>query len=568
MASPNLNQRLEIGHLAARSFVRTAGAAMGAAFRSRLAPMRTVGCTIRVVPSDLRSVDPGVFEELRSGHLGLAGTVQEIAGRSPFGVAPPTLAWARELHGFTWLGGLRAAELPEAAALARQLVDDWRQRFRASPGGMGTAADPLVAARRVTAWLTSSGFLLDGADDQFYSSFTRALALEIEALSAASRHAAFGYPKLACLLAEMLAGLSLAGRERSLPRLEARLIAELDQQLLPDGGHASRNPEVVADILIDLLPIRECYGADIREAPDQMARHIARMQQHLRSLVFESGELARFNGVTGSRLEEVATALAIGSAPPSPPASNVGASGYARLSRGATTLVVDCAPPPPLLFAADAHAGCLSFELEHAGRRIVANAGFPGRTNRQAAADARATASHSTLCLDDGSSARLLKSPTLDRLLGAPPLTGLERVSARIDERDGALVLVASHDGYLAAHGLVHERTLTLSADGARLEGCDRLRPPHGTLRLKRDLPVAVRFHLPPGTIATSLPDGRLQLSPASGPAWIATSPAARMTIEAATRFSSSAIRQPALQLVIRAATHGDTELPWCLERT
>jgi hypothetical protein len=40
------------------------------------------------------------------------------------------------------------------------------------------------------------------------------------------------------------------------------------------------------------------------------------------------------------------------------------------------------------------------------------------------------------------------------------------------------------------------------------------------------------------------------------------------MTIEAATRFSTSAIRQPALQLVIRAATHGDTDLPWSLQRT
>ena len=58
--------------------------------------------------------------------------------------------------------------------------------------------------------------------------------------------------------------------------------------------------------------------------------------------------------------------------------------------------------------------------------------------------------------------------------------------------------ITAGHDGYLAETGLIHTRTLTLSADGRRLDGRDRLEPPHGVLRLKRDEPFAVHFHLSP----------------------------------------------------------------------
>src|SRR5690554_7565447 len=46
----------------------------------------------------------------RSGQFGLGGAVAYIGDGSPFDLKPPSLEWARELHGFGWLRHLRAAE--------------------------------------------------------------------------------------------------------------------------------------------------------------------------------------------------------------------------------------------------------------------------------------------------------------------------------------------------------------------------------------------------------------------------------------------------------------------------
>ena len=39
------------------------------------------------------------------------------------------------------------------------------------------------------------------------------------------------------------------------------LAAELERQILPDGGHSSRNPSILVELLLDLLPLRQCFAA-------------------------------------------------------------------------------------------------------------------------------------------------------------------------------------------------------------------------------------------------------------------------------------------------------------------
>ncbi len=61
-----------------------------------------------------------------------------------------------------------------------------------------------------------------------------------------------------------------------------------------------------------------------------------------------------------------------------------------------------------------------------------------------------------------------------------------------VEVRRSALTVKASHDGYLAAYGLLHERRLTLGEDGLALIGEDQL---IGQDRLD-GRPFAIRFHI------------------------------------------------------------------------
>ena len=88
-------------------------------------------------------------------------------------------------------------------------------------------------------------------------------------------------------------------------------------------------------------------------------------------------------------------------------------------------------------------------------------------------------------------------------------LGGPSRVTVMREDRADAIVLRATHDGYAERYGILHERTISLSADGTRLEGEDVFRPADGgeQVQTSRDK-YAMRFHLHPAVKATRLADG------------------------------------------------------------
>ncbi len=123
-------------------------------------------------------------------------------------------------------------------------------------------------------------------------------------------------------------------------------------------------------------------------------------------------------------------------------------------------------------------------------------------------AAARGTASHNTLELNGQSSAKLVRSEGLERGVGAAPIQHPDHVTCAVNEAEGSITLTASHDGYADRFNLVHSRTLTLDAAGARLDGTDRLDGAKGELRFSWDVPFAVHFHLHPRSGARIDPDG------------------------------------------------------------
>ena len=188
---------------------------------------------------------------------------------------------------------------------------------------------------------------------------------------------------------------------------------------------------------------------------------------------------ALFNGMGPTPPDLLATILAYDDARGTPVANAVH-SGYQRIEAGQSVVLMDTGSPPALTLSVEAHAGCLSFELSAHAQRLVVNCGLPatGRGNWRHLA--RATAAHSTVTFNETSSCDFLDTNLFRRLFGTLIACGPRHVTVTRDQDGEAIRIRAVHDGYSDRFAIIHQRTITLAADGARLDGEDEPRQcPH-----------------------------------------------------------------------------------------
>jgi len=459
-----------------------------------------------IAPQDLRTADPTRATEIYGGRFALAGKVVVSDGRSPFEMFEPSEEWAEALFGFGWLRHLRAADSPITRANARALVDEWITLQRSY---QGTAWRPEVLSRRIMSWLSQANLILDEADDRFYRRFLRSLTRQVQFLRSTARDARPGAPQLQALIALTYAALCISSQFKHLNRASNRLVAELDRQILPDGGHISRNPGALIELLLDLLPLGQAFTARSVAPPPALLNAIHRMMPMLRFFRHGDGSFALFNGMGPTPADRIATLIAYDDAHGTP-VSNAVHSGYQRVEAGDTVLLMDTGRPPPPAMSGEAHAGCLSFEMSMRAQRIIVNCGEPA-TGRENWRDfARSTAAHSTVTFNDASSCRFQDWGRRPPGVGAPIVAGPTRVTVeRGAGADGATVLRASHDGYATRFSVIHQRTLTIAADGHRIDGEDLFLPTKGeAIPAKIPDDFVSRFLLHPAVRATRVADG------------------------------------------------------------
>src|SRR5690606_41539231 len=163
--------------------------------------------------------------------------------------------------------------------------------------------------------------------------------------------------------------IALAFSALSLPtspsglRNASRLLAlELEAQILPDGGHVSRSPEAVLELLADLLPLRQTYFNQAEAPPEALIGAVEPMLPALRFYRHRDGTLARFNGMGATSHDRIAAILHHDDTAGAP-LQHAPHSGYERLTMGTTTVIADAGAAPPPELSQAAQAGCLSFEL-------------------------------------------------------------------------------------------------------------------------------------------------------------------------------------------------------------
>ena len=514
-----------------------------------------------IAPQDLRTADATRASEIYSGRFVFAGKVVVCEARSPFEVTPPSEDWAAGLFGFGWLRHLRAAESGITRANARALVDEWIT--------LTSTHDPVawraeVMARRIISWLTQATLVLDNSDVRFYRRFIRSLTRQVRQLRHSVSGARDGVPRLQAVIALTYAALCMHGQARHIRAASKQLSEELARQILPDGGHISRNPGALIELLIDLLPLRQAFTSRNISPPPALLNAVDRMMPMLRFFRHGDGHFALFNGMGPTPTDVLTTILAYDDARGAPVA-NAPHSGYQRVEAAGTLILMDTGRPPTLALSQEAHAGCLSFELSAKLNRIVVNCGLPASSRESWRQMARSTAAHSTVTFNDVSSARFVESGSIKRMLqGMPIIGGPNNVTVTREERDGAIVLRVSHDGYAESFGVIHQRALMLSLDGTRLDGEELFSPTSGdAVPAGRDQ-FAVRFHLHPAVKANRLTDshGAMLVLP-NKEVWTFSAYEDRIDLEESVYLAGNDGPRRTVQLVIHGRARKVARVQW-----
>jgi uncharacterized heparinase superfamily protein len=526
-----------------------------------LARARVTGLVI--APHDLRTRDATFADDIYAGLFVFAGRSLSVSGRSPFDYAPPSPEWADALYGFGWLRHLRAADTALARANARAFVTD----FLAGRGDPALARPTPVAARRLISFLCQSPLMLEGADHAFYQSFLKGIGRGARELEGDLRRGIPPQSRLSAVVALCYAGLCCEGIQPILRRAIRILARELDRQILPDGGHRSRDPRFALELLLDLLPLRQSFLSRGVDPPEALLRAIDRMLPLLRLLRHGDASLSHFNGMGATAADHLATLLVYDGAL-AQPMLHAPNSGYERLEAGRVVVVADVGAPPPLPYSINAGAGCLSFEMSSGPQRIVINCGLPA-SGPELRRLARSTAAHSTATVADTSSCRFLwgggwwgerrAAEWLAGRIGTVVLRGPRAVKAERTAGE-AQVLAARHDGYAVAYGIVHERRWQLFPDGT-LAGEDAFvrtgKAGH------RAAETAIRFHLHPTIEVQGEGGGGLTLSAPSGESWRFTAEGAEVAIEESVYFAGLTGARRTDQVVLYLAVSEDARVRW-----
>lgn len=426
--------------------------------------------------------------ELLAGEFRFAGEMVRSTV-PPWSAAEVRPAFLAELHGFGWLGDFLASP-GNAFYAAGEWTRHWLDHCDA---WMPVAWRADVLGERLTHWAEHFGAI--ARDDALRARLLASYARQARHLHRVARSATPGLPRLAAARGLVVAWVMLgqAGRRQ---RALRRFLREVETQILPDGGHIERSARAQAVALRHLIEVRDTLRAADLDVPDALQAAIDRATPMVRFFRHGDNRFALFNGANEDENGNIEQLLGRAEAKGRPPAAATYL-GFQRLQAGRSLVIFDAGPPPGAGCDRDAHAGTLSFEMSHGKERLIVNCGAYHGPGIEWRTITRSTAAHSTLVVADRNSAQVLS----DSGLGRRPRS----VTCERTEDQGSHWVEASHDGYVTAYGLVHTRTLFLSADGEDLRGEDRLTGPAGQN-------FCLRFHVHPSVQVSVIQDGAAAL--------------------------------------------------------
>lgn len=513
---------------------------------------------------------PGCMEtgrHLCEGALMFEGAQLHIGaqGWEPEGVSD---AWMAYMHGFSWLRDLRALSCERgmgavAGTHAKMMIGSWCEHYQ-SWHPQSWRMD--IMGERLAMWLSSYEFFsavefFEAGDEEYFQDvFFDSVMRQARHLSRCfahdTREGCEGVGRFKALKGLLYAGIAFEECESWVSQALAQLEIEIDRQIAGDGAHRSRSPAQLLTVLQILLDIRTALRAGDHPLPEKIQHAIDRMGPALRFFRYNDKHLALFNGGQEGQAEVIDSVLRQAGVR-GKVLNGLPCSGFEKLTLGRTGLMMDCGPAPEWPYDAGAHAGPLSFEMSYGRERLFVNCGsHPVDPGWQDAL--RSTPAHTGLSMDARNACEIKPSGHFARKVQHP--------SVLREDLKNAVLLEASHDGYVQLNGFTHKRRLYISEQGHDVRGEDVLQAQADPARA---IDVAVRFHLHPKVMVSLIRDGQeALLRLPGGVGWRFHHSAGHLALEDSVYLGEGTQPRKTKQLVIYGQTvEKEAHIKWALQR-
>jgi uncharacterized heparinase superfamily protein len=390
--------------------------------------------------------------------------------------------WCYNLHYFD---DLNAKDATERRAWHTDLMADWIEK---NQPGQGSGWEPYPTSLRMVNWVK---WALVGQD--LSKEAVASLAVQARWLTKRLETHLLGNHLFANAKALVFTGAFFAGPEaKRWLRLGGKILSrEIDEQILPDGGHfelSTMYGALAFEDVLDLINLGRAFPGteDMESLGGRLAALAPEMGRWLSAMSHPDNEIGFFNdsafGIapTPLELEAYAGRLGLTYEAPATGITWLKSSGYIRLAAGPAVLLADVARVGPDYLPGHAHADTLSFELSIGRQRVLVNSGTSVYARGPEREHQRGTSAHNTVVVNGENSSEVWASFRVARRARPVDLT----------VRHGTVLDVGcAHDGYTRLPGEpVHHRHWRMSDAGLRVN--DRLSP--------IALPAEARYHFHP----------------------------------------------------------------------
>lgn len=369
----------------------------------------------------------------------------ELRGPSDWNDPEIEKLWLYNLHYFDDLNaaGAESRKQWHLGLLRRWVLDN--------PPGFGNGWEPYPISLRIVNWVK---WAVRG--NELPKDLAQSLAVQSRFLRKRLEYHILGNHLLANAKALIFTGFFFAGPEAREWLLKGfRILGrEMDEQILPDGGHFERSPMYHALILEDLLDIAHLtrfYSGESKKVwhglEEKCHEAIRRMLFWLKAMSHPDGRIVLFNDAAFEiaacleSLESYAKRLIGGTfSKPEEGLFHLPDTGYARVEVGEAVAFLDVAPAGPEYLLGHAHADTLGFELSIFGRRTIVDSGtscYGGRPERNRQ---RSTSAHNTVEIDGLDSSEIWGSFRMAKR--ARPF------DLKVRQEEGKVEVSCAHSGY------------------------------------------------------------------------------------------------------------------------
>jgi uncharacterized heparinase superfamily protein len=393
-----------------------------------------------------------------------------------------------DLNSFFWLNLINRKN---DSSIIRQIISIWiknNAKYQKKTWGS------VNISKRILAWILNADIILNNTDKNFKQIFFNSIIVQINHLKKKLNYENDPVKKIEIVSAIILSGLVFKEYNSNFEIGIKVLKNTVEDFFDNDGCPVNRNIYDLVQCSKFLVLIKECCRDAQEYIPDYLDDLVDKLIDCLYSLKTPTNRNPLFNGASEFKIDEYLNYLSGLEYKSYNTVNKITKIYIARNKKN--LLFFDVGSPTKRKYSKNYQSGPLSFEYFIDNNKIITNCGFGNKISKKAELISRLTSAQSTLCLNDTSVVKFVRSNLINKAFGATITSSFKVFDFNVEDTANFMTLSAKHNAYENNFNYIHQRTIKINKKNSNLFGQDNLISAHENKKMLNM--YSIRFHLYP----------------------------------------------------------------------